>query len=158
MKYGAEPGYAYALPRLLARLTGPPVRRAELCRWELYGLGLLVLAIWLVFGGHLFCLFVRPLPLRLLWLLVLPVVAWIAFLLLAYVNALVLRVLRRLGLYHEITNKPFQSLVLLALTTVVATLLLREESTLMCSLGTLWLGLLLLNLAAGVLLRILGEK
>ena len=46
---GREIGYAFALPRLIARLGGRHARRAEFSRWEAYGLGILVFGISCVF-------------------------------------------------------------------------------------------------------------
>ncbi|CAN5481214.1 hypothetical protein BH20VER3_BH20VER3_21310 [soil metagenome] len=157
-KEGEEVGYKFALPRLIARIGGRPVPRSELCRWEIYGLGFLVFGLNGIFAGRAFLPLVRSFPARILFLCLLPFALWIAFLLLYYVDALVVAGLRRLGLYHAITNKPFQSLVIMVLTTGLAAILIRDETGWMRSLGALWCGLLLLNLLAFVTLKILGEK
>ena len=46
---GREIGYAFALPRLIARLGGRRARRAEFSRWEAYGMGILVFGVSCVF-------------------------------------------------------------------------------------------------------------
>ncbi len=77
-----------------------------------------------------------------------------AFLLLYYVNSLMIALLRRLGLYSAMTNNPFQHFVIMSLTTLLALLLVRDESGWMRSLGIFWLGLLFLNLISILLLQI----
>ncbi len=153
-----ERGYAFALPRLLARLGGGEVRRAELSRWEAYGLGILVFSLACVLAGHLLLPLVRPVFWRLLALFFLPFAVWVAFLLFFYLNALLAGGLRRLGLYRAVTNNPFQHFVIIGLTSLWAVLLIRTGTDWMCSLGVLWLGLLALNLLALGLLKLRHES
>jgi hypothetical protein len=154
---GREIGYAFALPRLIARLGGRNARRAELSRWEAYGVGTLVFGISCAFVAHAFLPIVRPEFARLLAPLLLPFAIWVAFLLLYYANSLMAALLRRLGLYSARTNIPFQHFVIMTLVTLLSARLLRAESVWMRSLGVFWLGLLGLNLLAIVLLKILWE-
>ena len=55
------------------------------------------------------------------------------------------------------TYNLFQLFVIMSLTTLLALLLVRDESGWMRSLGIFWLGLLLLNLISILLLRFLHE-
>ncbi len=155
---GPELGYAFALPRLVARLAGRVVRRAEFSRWEAYGLGILVFGMSCVFAARLLLPFVRPGPLKVVDLLLLPFALWIAFLLLYFVNARIVALLRRLGLYGAPTNNPFQHFVIMAWTTWLAFLFVRDESGLIKSLGTFWIGLLFFNLFALFILRFRHES
>ena len=157
MKAVGEAGYAFALPRLIAQLRGRHARRAEFSRWEAYGLGLLVFGISCVFAANLFLPFVRPLLWRWLALLILPFVIWVAFLVLYYVNALIIAALRRCGLYRQPNNR-FQHFVIMSLTTFFAVLFLREENHWLYSLGVFWLTLLGLNLVAIVILNLRHES
>ncbi|MGI8889553.1 MAG: hypothetical protein ACR2G0_02065 [Chthoniobacterales bacterium] len=157
MKETRELGYAFALPRLIARLDGRSVCRAEFSRWEAYGLGILVFGISCVFVERLLWVFVRPIPWRLLLLSLLPFAMWFVFLLLYYVNALVIGGLRRLGLYRATTNNPFQHLVIMTLTTALALWFLREEASWVRCLGMFWLTLLALNLLALAILKFRHE-
>ena len=150
-------GYAFALPQLAARLGGRKVRRARLSRWEAYGTGLFVFGLSCVFVGRLVLPLVRPLLGRLLVLLALPFAMWIAWLLLYYVVSLLIALLRNLGLYSEPTNHPFQHVFIVALITVLAALLARDETGWMKSLGIFWITLVALNLFSLLLLRILDE-
>ncbi|MBA3832053.1 MAG: hypothetical protein H0X34_09195 [Chthoniobacterales bacterium] len=146
-------GYWFALPRLVARIAGRKVRRAEWSRWEAYGVGLLVFGIGCVFLAHALFEVVRPWALRSLCLLITPVAIWIACLLVYFVNWLIAGLLRRLGLYSAPTNNPLQSVMIISLITLLALLLLRDESGWFRSLGAFWLALLALNLLSAAILR-----
>jgi hypothetical protein len=150
-------GYAFTLPRLAARLAGRKVRRAEFSGGEAYGLGILVFGMSCVFVARELLPFVRPTSLRVLVLFLLPFAIWVAFLILYYLNFLVVAGLRRLGLYSAITNNPFQHFVIMALTSGIALRFLSDESGWMKSLGTFWLGMVGLNLLSVFLLRILPK-
>ena len=154
---GRDIGYAFALPRLIARLGGRHARRAELSRWEAYGLGILVFGISCVFVARGLLPVVRPSALRWLVLFLIPFGNWLAFLILYYLNALAIVGLRRLGLYSAITNNAFQHFVIMSLTTLFALLFVRTETGWMRSLGILWLGLLSLNLISILILQLLHE-
>ena len=153
----SERGYAFALPRVVAHLAGGKVRRAELSGAEAYGVGILVFGISCVWAGCALLSLVRPLPLRLFFLILLPVGIWVAFLILYYLVSLVIALCRRLGLYAAVTNNPFQHVAIMSLTTLLASLLLRDECAWVKSLGILWLGLLGLNLLAVVWLSLVRE-
>ena len=148
-----EAGYWFALPRLLAGLTGRPVRTAEWSRGEAYGLGWLVFGIACVALGNLLFGFVRLEPLRGLLVLAIPLTIWIGCLLLYFLNWLLAGLLRRLGLYRARTNNPLQSFVIMSLTTLFALGLARTPELWQRSLGIFWLALLLLNGCAIVVLK-----
>lgn len=151
-------GYAFALPRLVARLGGRKVRRAEFSRWEAYGLGILVFGISYVCAARAILPVVRPGPWRLLALLLLPFALWVGWLLLYYINSLIVALLRKLGLYSARTNNPFQHFVIMSLITLLAALLMRREIGWMHWLGACWIGLIALNLISIVLLKFLDEN
>jgi hypothetical protein len=154
---GSDLGYAFALPRLVARLAGRRVRRAEFSRWEAYGFGILVFGISCVFAARLILPFVRPGIWQALFLFFLPPAMWVAYLLLYFINARIVALLRRLGFYSAPTNNPFQHFVIMSLTTMLALLFLQDASTWLKSLGALWLALLFCNLLAIVILKLRHE-
>lgn len=153
-----EIGFAFALPRLVARVGGRRnVRRAELSRVEAYGVGLLVFGIACVCAARSLLPFVRPMALQLLFVLLLPFAVWIAFLLLYFVNWLIVAFLRRLDLYSGRTNNSFQHFVIISLITFLALRLAQDESGWMKSLGVFWLALVGLNLLALLVLKVRHE-
>ena len=151
------PGYAFALSRLVARLVGRKPRRAEFSGAEAYGLGFLVFGISGILVGRALLPIVRPGALYLVVLFVLPFAVWLAFLLLYYLNSLVIILCRRLGLYSAVTNNPFQHILIMSFTSLIALHFLREEHGWVKSLGVFWLGLLSLNLIAIFLEKCLDE-
>jgi hypothetical protein len=151
-------GYAFALPRLVARLAGREVRRVPWSRWEAYGVGILVFGMSCAFAARILLPLVRPVFWRLLTLIVLPFAMWVAWLLLYYVVSLVIGVFRKFGLYSDATNNPFQHVVIISLMTLVAALFTRDEMVWMRSLGALWLVLVALNLLSILTLKILDES
>lgn len=148
-------GYAFALPRLVARIAGRQPRRAEFSRWEAYGLGILVFGISCVFAARLLLPFVRPGFLQGLGLFLLPPAIWMAYLVLYFINAQIVALLRKLGLYSAPTNNPFQHFVIMTATSWIALLFLEDECDWVKSLGVFWLALLGANLFSIVILRIL---
>lgn len=150
-------GYAFALPRLVARLAGRKPRQAEFSAAEAYGLGLLVYVITCVFVARALVVFVRPFPIYLVALLILPFAIWIASLLLYYINSLLVALLRRFGLYSAVTNNPFQHVIIMLLISLIALRFLFEEPVWVKSLGVFWLGLLSLNLLSIVVENFLDE-
>jgi hypothetical protein len=151
-------GYLFALPRLLARLCGHEVRRAEWSRGEIYSFGVFVFCFACVVAARSLWPFVRPISLRTLFFLLLPLVVWIAFLLLYFLNWLLAEMLRPPRLYSATTNNPLQHFVIISLFSFLALLLLRDSNVVMKSLGAFWLGLVGLNLLAFVLLKFLPPR
>ncbi len=152
-----QEGYAFALPRLAARLAGRKVRRAELCRWEAYGMGILVFGIACVFAGRVLLPFVRHGPGQLLALLLLPFAMWIVFLVVYFINARLAALLRWFGLYSARTNNSLQHFVIILVITFLSFLLVRDGNEWVRSLGVFWLGLVSLNLLSLLVLRLLHE-
>lgn len=153
-----EHGYTFALPRLLARSAGRPVRRAEWSAAEIFGFGLFVFLLVCLIAGRGLFLFVRP---GWWWLAVgplLPLAVWIGFLLVYSLNFLIAQALRSWGIYSARTNNPFQHFVIMSGLTFLAFLLLRDPNGFMRSLGIFWLALVGLNLFSLLILKLLHEE
>jgi len=88
-----------------------------------------------------------------LFLVLLPFAIWLAYLVLYYLNYLAVAALRRLRLYSARSNNPFQHVIIMSLTTLIALHFLGDECAWMKSLGVFWLALVGLNF-----LSILVEK
>ena len=150
-------GYAFALPRLIARLAGRKVRRAEFSRGEAYGLGILVFGMSCVFAARALLPVVRPVALQALVLFLIP------FALMGGIPGSLLfqlprgRGASRLGLYSAITNNPFQHFVIMMLTSAIALHFLGDECPAVKSLGIFWFGLLSCNLFSIAVEKLLYE-
>ena len=151
-------GFAFALPRLVARFAGRKSRRAEFSGAEAYGLGILVFGINCVLVARAFLPIVRPFALYGFVLFFLPFAVWLAFLLLYYLNSLVITLFRKLGLYSAVTNNPFQHAVIMSLTTLIALHFLGDDCDWVESLGIFWLGLLGLNILSIFVEKLLDES
>ena len=155
---GTRPlGYAFALPRLVARVRRGKPRRAEFSAVEAYGLGLLVYAMTCVFAARALLSVVRPMAFYLIVLFTLPFAVWIASLFLYYFNSLVIALFRRLGLYSAVTNNPFQHVVITSLISLIALRFVFEGPVWVKSLGVFWLGLVSLNLLSILVEKFLDE-
>ncbi|HEY2713271.1 MAG TPA: hypothetical protein VGI60_12210 [Chthoniobacterales bacterium] len=144
-----ELGYGFALPRMLARLAGKRVRQAQFSALEAYAVCLLIFATHYIFLTRLLIIpLVRPGWSLVLGLSLLPIATWVYLLLLYYAISLVLRIFRKFGLFVSLPNNHFQSVIITALTTLVALLFLGADAFWLKSLGGFWLGLVLLNLLA----------
>ena len=150
-------GYVFALPRVIAKLFGARPRRAEWSAAEAYAVGALVFGIIYVFSARKLLLFVRPWPVRLVVLFLLPFAVWVAFLLLYYVISLVIRPLRQLSLYQARTNDQFQHLVIMLLTSAIALHFFRDPIGWISALGVTWFLLLGTNIFCIFFERILDE-
>jgi hypothetical protein len=142
-------GYGFALPRVLARSMGRNARRAQFSAAEAYSVSLLIFAIHYIFLARmLIALFAAPSLASILTLLLLPLATWIYFLVLYYAISLALRMFRKCGILASLPNNRFQSIIISALTTLIALFFLRADALWLRTLGSLWLGLLFLNLLA----------
>lgn len=150
----SQPGYAFSLPLLLARLRGRKARRAEWSRWEAYGFGTLVFAMSCIFAGRILLPLVRPGLGQALLLLLLPFATCLAFLPLYSLNARAVALLRRLRFYTAPTNNSFQHVVIMTLTSAIAFFFSRDDCAWLNSLGVFWFGLLFCNLLAALLLKL----
>jgi hypothetical protein len=150
-------GFAFALSRLAVRLSGREVCQAEWSGLEAYGLCLLVFGIGCVSAARAIHPFVRPVALEILILVMLPVLLWLACLIVHYLIAQAIRPLRRLGLYSAPTNDPIQHLFFVLLTTFFSFMLFRSGTIWLQLLGGFWLALLGLNLLAIVIEKLVDR-
>ena len=153
-----EVGYAFALPRLLARIAGRKVRRAQWSAAEAYGLGSLVFLLPCVWLWHEELAGSRSLVRQILALVLVPLLVWLGCLLVLAAVWFLAWGLRRLGLYRAHTNLALQSFFILTLVSLCALSSLREPNLALRSLGIFWFGLVLLNFLAAISLRFLHER
>jgi hypothetical protein len=142
--------FYFALPRLLAMLRGGDARRAEQNSAEAWVAGIATYVISYVFFAGL-------IPVATAWwlcglmLLALAFLVWLFWLLMLYLNSLILKLLHALGLFRGLPARRGQS-VLVGTTATAMALELLERDSLAGELGAIWLIALVMNLTAAVIL------
>lgn len=149
----SEPGFYFALPRLIARISGGNEVRTETNWLEANVAGGLIHGIAYLFLAQL-CLRGLERWQQLLLLLPLAALVWAAWLLILYFNHLIVRLLRAGGMLRKIPDDRAQGLLITAMTTVFAVALV-NAGELFAFAGGLWIVALALNLAAGGVLALL---
>jgi hypothetical protein len=91
------------------------------------------------------------------WFLLLAIAAWVLWLVLLYLNSLVIRALRRIGLFRTRPNSRGQNIVIGIETTIFAFVII-SSATWLRFLGWIWLAIVALNLTAAVVLAVLRPR
>lgn len=145
------PEYYFALPRLLARLRGRSVARSEK-NWTEANIvgGAVILISFLAVDRFIWsdCSGAAQLA------LVIPtlVFACIFWLIVIYLDAQIIKALRRLGYLRGVPNTRVQSVFVIAITTALACSLL-DEGRLLGAIGAAWITAAAANFIATALLR-----
>jgi hypothetical protein len=144
--------FYFSLPRLLARWTGRGVDRTERNWLEANLVGSLV---HLVAYGYAFHLLLADARLRQQLFLFIPLafLVWIWWLIVLYLNSLIIKFLRACGLMKTMLDRRGQSLLICVMTTIFALQLLRAGSWLSL-IGGLWIAAVMLNLLAALVLAV----
>lgn len=153
----ARPHFYFSLRRLLALLRGGDPRRAENNGVEAWLGGLAINLI-----GYLF--FAQSIPgawkiwQRTLLLVLLAFFVWLFWVVVLYINSLVIKFLRLCGLFHSIPIRRMQSVLLGISATAMACGLLQTDSW-SREIASIWLIMVAMNLsAAAVLFFIHGTR
>ena len=150
------PDCYFALPRLIARARGRNAARTETNWLEANVVGTVVVLIsYLVTARLLLSGFPgwKQVALALPTLLVM----WLGWLLLFYFNALIIRLLRTVGLMRDLPDARAQTLLIALITSGFAYDLLRSGSWIRV-VGALWLLGVALNLPAAVILALTSRN
>ena len=146
------PRFYFALPRLMARWRGGDSARAEQNEAEAWIAGLAVYAV-----SYLFFFQLTPVGLR--WWLAIPLWIVLAFvvllfwLLVLYLDSLVIRFGRVIGLFRTIPDRRAQSILIGTTTTAMAVALLAHGAWI-SEIAVIWLISVAMNLAAAALLAL----
>jgi hypothetical protein len=145
-----SPQFYFALPRLLAKMRGGDPSRAEKNAAEAW-LG--SLAIYTI--SYLY--FTAFIPddwsgwTRALFLVALAFLVWLFWLVMLYLNSLILKLLHTLNLVRSFPMRRGQSVLLAATTTAMAVALTHRDS-IVSELGAMWLIATAMNLVAAAIL------
>ncbi len=146
-----SPQFYFSLLRVIAMLRGGDARRAESNGFEAWLVGLTIYSIHYLFFATLF------IPSNLEpWLTALLLVAlafwiWLFWLLVLYINSVIIKALRLCGLFRRIPTRRAQSILWGISTTAMACVLLKS-SPFLRELGAIWLVAVAMNLASAVVL------
>jgi hypothetical protein len=143
--------FYFSLFRLLAMLRGGDARRAESNSFEAWLVGLMVYAIHYLFFATLFIPSHLPPWLAALLFVALAFWIWLFWLLLLYINSVIIKFLHLCGLFRALPTRRAQSVLCGILTTAMACVLLRSSPA-PRELGAIWLVAVAMNLTAALVL------
>jgi hypothetical protein len=142
--------FYFALPRLLAAFRGGDPTRGEQNGTEAWAAGASTyLVSYLFFAGLIPSTF-GPWP-RGLLLVGLAFLVWLFWLLVLYLNSMILELLRGLGFFAALPERRGQSILVATAASAMAFQLLRRGA-LVGELGAIWLIAVAMNLAAAMIL------
>ena len=143
--------FYFSLFRAIALLRGGDARRAESNAFEGWLVGLMIYSIhYLFFATMLDPSHLEP------WLTALLLIAlafwiWLFWLLLLYLNSVIIKLLRICGVFRTLPIRCAQSILWGILTTAMACVLLKSNPALR-ELGAIWLVAVAMNLVAALIL------
>jgi hypothetical protein len=143
--------FYFSLLRVIAMLRGGDARRTESNGFEAWLVGLMIYSIHYFFFATLF------IPSNLEpWLTAVLLVAlafwiWLFWLLLLYINSVIIKALHICGLFRTIPTRRAQSILWGISTTAMAFVLLKSSPALR-ELGAIWLVAVAMNLVSAVVL------
>jgi len=149
-------GNYFALPRLLRKFFGKNARRSEGSWGEAHFIGVAVYLISYLFAAHLL------LPCLRRWTLVpallsLIFVVWFLWLIVLYLNSLLVKLYWAWGLFTDLSGKRIQSVVIGILTSIFAAELMVAGRWTRW-IGIAWIAAVMLNLSAALLLALNDEE
>ncbi len=147
------PQFYFSLLRFIALLRGGDTRRAESNAVEARLVGLMMYLIHYLFFATKFVPSLLAPWLTSLLLVVVAFWVWLFWLLLLYINSVIIKLLRLCGLFRAIPARRIQSVLWGISTTAMACALL-EGSPWVRELGAIWLVAVAMNLASALVLAL----
>jgi uncharacterized MAPEG superfamily protein len=145
-----SPRFYFALPRLLAKWRGGDAGRAEQNGFEACSANLAIYLISFLYFAGLIPDFASWWA-RLLILIALAFFVWLFWLVVLYLNSLILKLLHGCGLFRALPIRRGQGVLIAAATTAMSVALL-GRGPLVSEIGAIWLTATAMNLAAAAIL------
>lgn len=145
-----DPQFYFSLPRFIALLRGGDTRRSERNAVEAWVAGLIMYLVHYLFFTHFLPPGLAP-WLSALLLIFLAFWVWLFWLLLLYLNSVIIQLLRLGGLFRTVATRHVQSLLWGVVTTAMACELLKDSPWIR-EIGAIWLVTVAMNLASAVVL------
>ena len=149
--------FYFSLPRLVAKICDGDPRRAETNAIEAWAGSLIFYLISYVFFAAQFIPTGLPRWLTALLLVAVTFFVWLFWLLLLYINSLIIKMQQLCGLFRTIPVRRVQSILLGISMTAMACTLLTRGSWMRC-VALFWLLAVALNLAAAFVLALSNEE
>jgi hypothetical protein len=149
-------GNYFALPRLLRKIRGLNAARSE-CNWiEACTVGNAIFLITYLFAASLLWPKLRAWQVVIVLPLLLPTI-WIAWLIVLYLNSLIVKGCWALRLFTDLARNRVQSVLMGIATTILAAQLMVADSWLRW-IGLIWIAAVGLNLGAALILALFHEE
>lgn len=148
----SEPEFYFALPRLIAKLSGKSARRGEHNALEAHGGGAVIFVISYLLGAQSAYAHAAGWQVATLLLLLL-FATWIFWLVVLYINTLILKGMRAVGCFRRTPDVKVQSVLIGTVATIFAAELCRRGSW-PAAMGIIWIAAVLANLAAAMVLML----
>lgn len=145
-----DPQFYFSLPRFIALLRGGDTRRSERNAVEAWLVGFIMYLVHYLFFAHFLPARLAP-WLSALILIVLAFWVWLFWLLLLYINSVIIQLLRLGGFFRTVAIRRTQSILWGLVTTAMACALLKD-SPWVSEIGAIWLVAVAMNLASAVVL------
>ena len=145
--------FYFSLLRVIAMLRGGDARRAESNGFEAWLVGLFIYSIHYLFFATLFIPSNTAGWLTILLFVALAFWIWLFWLLLLYINSVIIKALHICGLFRTIPTRRAQSILWGISTTAMAFVLLKSSPALR-ELGAIWLVAVAMNLVSAVVLAL----
>ena len=147
----AKRQFYFSLFRVIAMLRGGDARRAESNGFEAWLVGLMIYSVHYLFFASLFFTSNLAPWLTALLLVLFAFWVWLFWLLLLYVNSVIINLLRVVGLFRMLPTRRAQSILWGITTTAMACALLKSHPALR-ELGAIWMVAVAMNLFAALVL------
>jgi hypothetical protein len=151
-----SPRFYFALPRLMSKWRGGEATRAEKNSSEAWAAGVALYSV-----SYLFFATLVPAKFE-WWLTVLVLIAltfgvWLFWLVLLYLNSLIIKLLRFIGVIRTVPDRHAQSVLVSTTATAMACSLLNSGSW-TTDIAALWIIAVTMNLAAAGILALQGGR
>ena len=143
--------FYFSLFRVIAMLRGGDARRAESNGFEAWLVGLMIYSVHYLFFAAFFIPSNLEPWLTALLLVLLAFWIWLFWLLLLYLNSVIIKLLNLAGLFRTIPTRRAQSILWGISTTAMACVLLKSNPALR-EFGAIWVVAVAMNLAAALVL------
>ncbi|MEP6698316.1 MAG: hypothetical protein ABJB09_01165 [Verrucomicrobiota bacterium] len=145
--------FYFALPRLLAKITGGDARRSENNGFEAWIVSVATYLICYLFFATRLVPALRPLWLQIFVSLLLFFAVWFLWVFILHVDAFLIKLIRSSGILRDLPIRRAQSILIMSLSSALAYSLVMAGSIVSVA-ALVWLAAVVLNISAAMVLRL----